>query len=293
LNQLFWQDRNWHFWDIGLVAFGDISHHLDVKRLAKRLNRSSPAFCFTALQSVTDIPVPTMPPAKSGTSSPQYAADALFALLRSHGSSRTFDILVGIIDSEIYDEMFSLLDPANRLILISTRTPHIQTILAKSNRTFYNYVGLEIAAQLLCALYRLKVGIQTRPEECQPPWHIERLNCLYDWYGMSPANVTKLLRPRISPRALAYFNAASLSPVYILSIEIMSRSLTRNTLSVLLRRLGPDPYVSLILGSVLGFATSTLSTSTLWYSSLAFYLIATTILLWRGLILLGDRSRIG
>lgn len=271
---------------------GDVSHHVNVDRLASRLEDVNTIYKFRVLDPILVLPEPTLQPAQGRNYSPQFDAAVLFALLKKHSQRTLVDIVVGIIDSEIYDELFSTNNSENDAVLVSLRSPTLPEILERSGRTPLNYVGLEIAAQLLCIQYRRKIGQPSDPGKCSPPWHIQRLNCLFDWYGISPTNVTKLQRPQLSLLARQYFEDAQVSPAVVDNGLRMAKAITRRDHHTIFSLLARDPLLGVILGAIFGWAASGAS---LWPSVSAwlngFYLsIAFLAAAWRVYLVLSKKT---
>jgi hypothetical protein len=269
-----------------------VSHHLDLLLLRKRLQRSTSLYTFEVLDPIHLLPEPTEEPAQGKGFSPQFNPHALFLLLESHPERRRTDFVVGVIDSEVYNELFSTINPLNDSILISLRTRTLPLILQKSGRSITNYVGLELAAQLLCIQYRSSAGATNDPTQCNPPWHIQRLNCLFDWFGISPTNVTKLLRPSLSPFARQYFAQASVPATVVDDGVEMARYMTRLDARAVFSQLAPDPFLAVVMGALVGWAASFLTSANGPWGQIVFASIAVLVVGWRVYVLLTDKSRI-
>lgn len=276
---------DWCQWSVGLVALPDVSHHVDLEALAARLDQTGEIYRFRVLPAIEMIPEPTEPTSRGGNFSPQYDPAVLFGLLDAHLHRHLVDFVVGVIDSEIYDEIFSTINPSNSAILVSLRTPTLPEILRKSGRAAVNYVGLEIAAQLLCIQYRRATGLISEPSVCAPPWHVQRLNCLFDWYGISPTNVTKLQSPKLSGLARKYFEDARVPAEYVEAGVQMARLMSRYDIQAIMRMLLPDPFLGVAFGALFGWLASTASSGGFWLN--AGFIIAVLFLVgWRGFIIL-------
>jgi len=256
---------------VGIVALGPIFERLNLVHLIRDLNKSQSLYVFALEDPLTNVPAPTIP-REHPTDSPQYSPDELFKYIHAYRGqfSNTPDnprVLVGIIDSEIYDEAYSVIDRTNSMILISVRISDLRDILQKSHKTYNQYVRLEIGAQLLALQYRKLANISADPTICEKPWHIERRDCLFDYYGLAPENVQKLISPKISIQVLSDFRQVELPESYMDASLKIVRSASKTIWGEVLRNAPQDPYVVLITGAVLGLVASIFANQTkfLWF----------------------------
>jgi hypothetical protein len=243
---------------VRLLPLGPVYERVNIRAIADNLNSTQRLYQFTVDDPLLNLPQPTVYTPALGNVSPQFDAAELFEyILRHRGMHLSSNvIIVGIIDTEVYDELFSTIDRANTMILVSTRINNLPVVLAQSRKTYEQYVALEIGAQLLAIEYRRRAGIFADPKTCAKPWHIERRNCLFDYYGLDPANVQKLISPKISDQVLAEMRAAEVPQRAIdASLAIVKKAATTMWLEVF-RRAPSDPIVALGIGAVIGLSAS-------------------------------------
>lgn len=188
---------------------------LDFAGLIWDLNHIQGVYDFQLDDPLHNLPAPTERAANWRNVSPQYAPVTLFSYMNSHRPSPEH-IRVGTIDAEVYHDLYSAVDAESSMLIVSGRVSGLPQVLAASRKTLQQFVALdEIGAQLLCIQYRRRVGLSADPGECAKPWHIERRNCLFDYYGLAEQNVTKLASPRISDVVAADFTEAEVPERYI------------------------------------------------------------------------------
>src|SRR5688572_10069485 len=112
-----------------------------------------------------NLPAPTILTTQAGNPPPQYDPNQLFRYLWRHRGRENL-ILVGIVDNEIFDDLYSTVDKKNLMVLVSLRTRLLSRVLEISKKTVEQYVTLEIGTQLLAIQYRRITKLSADPLKC-------------------------------------------------------------------------------------------------------------------------------
>jgi hypothetical protein len=260
-------------------ALGTIAHKISLTTLCDSLNAAQSAFFFRPNDPAK---INSEGHTKEGNSL-YYFPDDLFSETHQISLNRNQEkyIRFWITDNEVFENLFSCTDQSNSVAIISLRSHHLKSILDATHKSFLDYVELEIAAQLLCLIYRRSIGISAAPTACVAPWHIDRRNDLFDYHGLHPENVQKLMEPSLDPISMASFREANVPMSQIEACLSIAQSASKYSLQEkFIRAFHNDPWFSLCGGAVLGFCASVFSTwSVKWW--LGFVLFMLAILSWR------------
>ena len=238
-----------------LVALGPLNNKVDLEHLASLLNKHQLFYRFDVLSSLQNLPYPAIP--RPGNNLPAFHPDQLFEYMEEKRRSAGGDVLLaGVIDSEVHDDLYSTSDRFNRACIVSLRTDNLAEVIAESGKTYEQYVALELAAQLLSIQFRRAAGISADPCACVSPWHEERLNCLFDYYGLTSGNVTKLIEARLSSHVVAEMEAHDVAQDRIeATMSIVNRVTGRHfreTIEFVLK----DRATVLVIGGLTGMLAS-------------------------------------
>lgn len=240
---------------VTLVAVGtSAARKLGISGMVTQLNSlQGVSMTFTELPAISRLPLPDKP-APFYTSSNQYASEQLIDLIKdTYGEPKPGDVICAAIDHEIYNELFSTIDVPGRIILISLRNSTLHQILQAARSTLEQYVLLEMSLQLLSARYRslLPTNYQNS-EECAPPWHLDRRQCLFDYFGISPQDTSKLRKPDLCESCQVIFTANGDLLEFYQRIAPILRLVARRPISRRVESLLADPVNAFILGAVAG-----------------------------------------
>lgn len=248
---------------VKILPIGPVAARLDLETLLKRMNAAQVVYVFSLGDALLDPPAPTIPRSDGTNGSPEYDADRLFeymAVGRKLSDDQTA-ITCGVVDSEIFDDLWSVSDRTNTMILVTTRVSSLPGVLRVSRRPLEQYVELEIAIQLLTIDYRGRVGLSVPPNRCGLPWHVERLGCLFDYYGLSEQNVQKLVAPRLSDRVSRDLVAAGVEASSTNATLALARDAAKVTDRELTLQALSDPAVGLTgIGVIVGLTVAIVST---------------------------------
>ena len=243
---------------VNVIPLGGINHRIDIGNLVRSLNRVQEQYRFQLLPSITNLPKPSHKATPGSV--PQYDSTELSSHILSQTSELGDQIRVAIIDHEVFDEYYSVVDETNNIIVVSTRSGDLREILGNARKTIHDYMTLEIGAQLLALAYRRTIGEGFPPLECAPPWHEARQECIFDFYGLSAENTSKLMHPELCGYCANLFKTGGVSDATIqatLAIVAEAARLKLRTLATL--TFSKDPVLVLFggasVGSVLGMAT--------------------------------------
>lgn len=251
---------------VSIIPLGPAESRVDLQKVIRQLNQAQSIYAFELGDALNNLPPPSRTRPDGRNFSPQYDPDQLFKYIADHRDVAASNVSAtfGIVDSEVFDDLYSTVSRDNSLGLVSLRVTSLPEILRLSHRTKEQYVELEIGAQLLAMQYRRRAGISADPTECAPPWHIERRDCLFDYFGLSPLNIQKIMAPRISQQVKADFIDRELPGRYVsASMAIVKRASTTRWTQVLLR-LPDDGLVMLCAGGILGLVASMLPSADTW-----------------------------
>ena len=187
---------------VRLVELGPMRDGLDLARVAKRANRAQSLYHFLVGEPLS---VPTEPDAGDGQYTFQELAGRL--TVRGVGSAQ---LLVGVTDHSIYDELFSAVDEDLSCILISTAD--IGDVIDADRTTAAGYVLFEIAAELLTIEYRRLTNQKSDPTTCELPWHIVRKSCIFDYDSERKHTGEKMLKPDLCAACRSRLRDAGVAP---------------------------------------------------------------------------------
>lgn len=229
---------------VRIVQLGRPLHEqLSLKEVVNKANRSQSHYIFHVADSLEYLDEPTE---DDGS---QYKFDVLAALLQSKRGSDTAQVLIGVTDHEIYDQIFSAVNSDLTCILISTADIDEDNVIQKTSAA--GYVLFEIGAQLLTIEHRNLCNIKSNPEDCAKPWHKERRTCVFDWDEERKHTGKKIASPKICEMCRALLYKAGVAE----SLIDATTSLVRAGLTPIrtfLKNQARDPVITLILGALLG-----------------------------------------
>lgn len=248
-----------------VISLGPAQERVGLRGLVKLLNEVQDQYEFAVGDDLLNLPPPSRPREDGRNDPPQYAAKDLFEYMKKHREAGE-TVLVGVIDSEVYNELFSATDADNSAIVVSMRVDGLPRLLKLTRKTWEQYVALEIGAQLLAIQYRRNAALSADPEECEAPWHVDRRNCLFDYYGLSEDDVglsedkvSKLLSPKLSDQTLTEMREAEVPRSLIDATLNIVRGASRTRWRTVARRVLRDPVVTIALGAGLGLIASVLA----------------------------------
>lgn len=242
---------------VGLVQLGNIEDKVNLHEVAIELNAAQDVYVFEVRDPLFNLPDPDRHEPGNPAAQPQYDANKLFSYLRAYRTPASdTEIQVGVIKHKIYYNMYSLISPTNDAIIVTLRVPQIDQILQKARKTFSQYVELEIGAQLLALWYRRCAKLSYAPEECGEPWHKARWNCLFDWYGLDPDNIGKLMAPQVCDQVKAMLAKVELPNRFIKPSLAIVKKATKTKWSVIISHLPDDPLFTLVCGALIGHLMS-------------------------------------
>ena len=157
--------------------------------MVRRANRAQKYYSFSLGEALS---VPTDPDADDGQYTFGALADRLDARLDDG-----MQLLVGVTDHRVYDELFSAVGKNLRCIVVSTAD--IRDVIDGDRTTAAGYVLFEIAAELLTIEYRRLTNERFDPTECATPWHKSRQSCIFDYDEEREHTGEKMLQPRLCP----------------------------------------------------------------------------------------------
>lgn len=172
---------------------------LDLDKVRHMANKAQKIFNFTLADPIETI--------GDADEDGQYKFSNIARILKSTRCEQNINVLVGIIDSPIRDELYSGIDEDFRCIIISLTD--IDHILERSKKSYTDYVLSETAAQLLAIEYRRAEGISADPEACAPPWHRETKSCLFDYDENRDQTYKKLMLPQLCVTCKALMTEAN------------------------------------------------------------------------------------
>lgn len=245
---------------IALLAVGtSASRKIDLRRLAGQLKHAK--LRAVVLAPIIELPLPSAPH-PTYTSSAQYKADQIFYLVRKHYVPPDDDqIICAAIDHEIYNELFSTVDRDGRIIIVSLRNSTLHQIIRAARARLDQYLLLEISIQLLAIRYRTLISYENPdPEQCEPPWHLDRRRCLFDYFGLSPEDTAKLRRAELCDACSAIVSANGDLQQFYLTIRGILRLVTKRTIGKQAERLIADPINAFLLGAIAGAVPTIFST---------------------------------
>ena len=185
---------------------GVLIRGLDLSAVVRAGNAVQSSFLFTLGQKMDSVGEPRVvgDPRVDGT----YDFATLAVRLLSSRASPDIDVLVGVVDVEIFDELFSAIDENSKCIIVSI--DNIEDILRRTNASYTGYILVEIAAQLLTIALRRTMKDVVKPEDCGPPWHQETKACLFDYSEKRDHTGKKLIEMSVCDACEAAFSAANI-----------------------------------------------------------------------------------
>ena len=202
---------------VRIVQIGPLDEGLDLGRVAKRANKAQEQYEF-ALGDVVNV---TTEPDEGDS---QYSFEALAERLYVRREDGT-QLLVGVTDLHIFDELFSAVDEQLSCVIISTAD--IQDVIDGDRTTPGGYVLFEIAAQLLTIEYRRMAKWTCPPTTCGKPWHNTRQACIFDYDEERQHTGKKMLKPRLCPECKAIlWKAGVASSIEAAALKIAGTGVT-------------------------------------------------------------------
>ena len=200
-----------------IVPLGQLPEGLDLARVVKRANKAQKHYSFSLGE---ELEVATDPDADEE----QYTFHTLAVRLGARRDSAT-QLLVGVTDYGVYDELFSAVD--NDLSCIIVSTADIQKLIDADRTTTAGYVLFEIAAELLTIEYRRLTKKSFDPTECGAPWHMVRKSCIFDYDEERKHTGKKMLKPNLCRRCKSQLGDVGVaSSIESAALRIASTGLT-------------------------------------------------------------------
>ena len=184
--------------NVTLVQMGPLVPNFDLEKVRHMANKAQKVFTFTVGDQITTV--------GSTDRDEQYKFNDLSQTLKQR-SEEDINVLIGVIDSKIHNELYSGVDGDNQLIIVSLAD--IRNMLQLSRKGYNDYVLCEIGAQLLAIEYRRIRSISFDPEECGVPWHEETLSCLFDYDENRDHTYKKLMSPKLCAKCKALLAEAN------------------------------------------------------------------------------------
>ena len=185
---------------VQILGMGPLVPGLKLEDVVGVANSAQNSFEFSV-----GVPIETLGTADKDDG--QYFFDSLENLLEENRRNDDVDVLVGVIDEQIDDELFSSINKECSCIIISVAG--VDEILERSDKTYADYVLCETAAQLLALKYRKHSGIHADPKECEKPWHRQPKICLFDYDETRRHTYKKLMFPKLCKPCEALFEDAN------------------------------------------------------------------------------------
>ena len=229
---------------VRIVQLGPLQEQLNLREVVIKANRSQGQYIFHLAAPLEHVGEPT-------EYDGQYKFDLLADHLQSKRGNDTAQILIGVTDHAIYDQMFSAVNSELTCILISTADIEEDKVIQKTSRA--GYVLFEIGAHLLTIEYRKlkKPKIKGEPEDCAKPWHKERLTCIFDWDEERRHTGQKIASPKMCAISSALLYEAGVAQTLIdATTNLVRAGLT--PIRTFLRNQARDPITILILAALLG-----------------------------------------
>ena len=227
--------------NVRIVKLGPIPEELALARVAKMANRPQEQYYFTVGD---DLGVMTEPDAERE----QYTCGTLAERLGVREGDGA-DLLVGITDHRVYDELFSAVTEDLTCIIVSTAD--VRDVIDTDRTSMAGYVLFEIAAELLTIEYRRLARTGFDPTVCGLPWHLVRKSCLFDYDDERKHTGEKILKPHLCAACQSLLRDAGVAP----SIERAALRIAGAGLApvrALLRRWALHRWFALVTGFTAG-----------------------------------------
>lgn len=228
--------------DIKVVQLGPLHEQLNLRGVVNKANRSQGQYIFHLADPLEYLE-------ESTEDEGQYKFDLLADHLQRKRGSDTAQVLIGVTDHAIHDQMFSALSSDFTCILISTADIEEGTITQKTSMA--GYVLFEIGAQLLTIEYRRLREIKSEPEECAEPWHKERRTCLFDWDEERKHTGQKIASQKICVLCNSLLSKAGVGQTLIDATTGLARA-GLTPVRTFLKNQVRAPIIMLISGALLG-----------------------------------------
>ena len=203
---------------------GPLVTGLNLTTISTFANRCQKHFHFTVSDPIQSVGKPS--------DNASYTVDSLADALLNNRAELGDTVLIGVVDSEVGDKVFSSLDRKNRCIIISI--DDVDSILKQTKTTLKGYVLVETAAQLLTLKYRRRVQVSIDPDACGEPWHEETRECLFDYCEKREHTGKKLMVPKICSHCQALFDKANMPcSVLMAGKKIFNAGVRRTILEII------------------------------------------------------------
>ena len=226
-----------------LIQMGTLGHDSNITTIARYGNKAQDLYTFSIGDPICELDTPN--------SDGKYTVTELLTKLLDARSEENIDILVGIVDMPLVDDIFSSTDPKNSAIIVSTQSGLIRSTVTRVNSTIEKYILMEIAAQILAIAYRRAAKINADPEDCEKPWHEQTKSCIFDYSDHLPDTAKKLVNPNICVSCKALFSEHNVGNSIQRScrriINLTRQSRWRN----LLRDVARNPWFMVVFGGLL------------------------------------------
>lgn len=229
---------------VQMVWMGSQFPRLNLSDVVRVANKAQRSFHFRMGDAIETVG----PPDQDG----QYSFKSVAQLLQTTRVVDDAGIIVGVIDEQLFDELFSAVDEGCRYIIISICD--IKGILNPSKKSYADYVLCEVAAQLLAIEYRRIKGISADPKKCEPPWHLETKSCLFDYDETRRQTYKKMMWPQLCAPCsglLSQANVPQRTQDACLSIVKKGIRPVRSALRDTSRRSSFWCFIGVLLGGVL------------------------------------------
>ena len=230
---------------VEIVPLGPISHEQIIDTAVRRANRGQRNYRLAVGEPVVSLGGP------DGRGRYRFAHLAE-RMIAARQSSNT-DILVGVIDQPLCDELFSGTDRESLAIVVSLDS--ITDLLQSTGKSPADYLLVEIGAQLLTIEYRRATGLQVDAEHCALPWHRETRSCIFDYCDDRPQSSKKMMEPQLCSACRAALEKANVRHSRVAAaVRIVQRGVDPRAVR-LLRDASSRPLIQFLFGGFL-FATA-------------------------------------
>ena len=224
---------------VRIVPLVPVRNGLDLDKVVRWANKAQEYYSFSLDEA---LGVTTDPDAEDE----QYRFETLAARLDARSNDGT-QLLVGVTDVHVYDELFSAVDQPLRRIIVSTAD--IRNVIDGDRTTAAGYVLFEIAAELLTIEYRRLTRETFDPTECAAPWHRARQSCIFDYDEEREHTGEKMLQPKLCPTCKSKFwNAGVAESITNAALRMASSGL--RPFDARVRRIVLSRWYTLVAGIV-------------------------------------------